>query len=135
MNQLISALGARLASVYGAAAVSFGDADQDVIFPYIVYNIQGSGATEYHSCDRNLGSITSTAIQIIAYSYSSVTTGDMLKTIIADIDGENFVMESDLMLRADKIDEAIFVEPDRDQNGKRVWQGVVIFEFVIAKGA
>ena len=134
MNQLISALGQRLAGIYGESSVYFGDAEQDVTYPYIVYSIQGSGMTEYNACNRNIGAVTSTAVQISTWTKSSVAAGDMLAAIIASIDGTKLSMSTDIMLRADKIEEAVFVEPDREQDGQRVWQGIVIYEFLISKG-
>lgn len=134
MNELISALGSRLASRYGIGSVYFGDVEESAIYPYIFYEIQSAGPTIYNSCNRNEGSIRQIAIAIHVWSQSSVTSGDYIADIIADIDSEKLSMENDKMLKADLIDHGLFVDSQRDQEGHKIWHGVCIFEFHIVKG-
>ena len=135
MKQLISAVGGRLAGLYGSENVYFGDAEESASFPYQVYTVQGGGVTQYATCDRDGSAQNVTSIQISVWSKSSVTATDRIEEIINSFHNTPLSMSTDKFLRADLVDRTVFVDPDRDQDGQRVWQGVCIFEFVWNKGA
>lgn len=135
MQELIAAIGGRLASLYGASDVYFGDAEESATFPYQVYTVQGGGVDQYSTCERNGSAVNVTSVQISVWTKSSVTATSRTDDIVESFVSTNLSLSTGKFLRADKVDQTVFVEPDRDQDGQRVWQGVAIFEFVWSKGA
>ena len=134
MKQLIGAIGSRLASLYGTSKVYFGDAEESAAFPYVVYSVQSGNVTQYSTCDRDAGAVQTTAVQISTWTKSSVTATDRVEEIAKSFHNTALSMSTYKFLRAELIDKTVFVDPDRDQDGQRVWQGVCIFEFVWCKG-
>lgn len=134
MNQVIRAVGNSLAATYGSSSVYFGDAEESAAYPYIVYSVQASGPAEYSTCNRADNAIRLTTIQVSVWSKSSTEAGDMIEAIIVDFENNGLTMSSYNYLNTNAIDWTVFVDPDRDQDGQRVWQGVAILEFVWSKG-
>ena len=135
MQELIAAIGSRLASLYGASNVYFGDAEESASFPYQVYTIQGGGVDQYSTCERNGSAVNNTSVQISVWSKSSVTSTSRIDDIVSSFVNTNLSLSTGKFLRADKVDQTVFVDAERDQDGQRVWHGVAIFEFVWSKGA
>lgn len=135
MKELISAIGARLSSLYGLDNVYFGDAEENATFPYLVYNVQSGSVTQYSTCTRDAGAVQTTAVQISVWTKSSVTATDYVESIAVSFHDTDLSLTTYKFHRADLVDKTVFVEPERDQDGQRVWQGVCIFEFVWNKGA
>jgi len=135
MNQLISAVGSRLASLYGPTNVYFGDAEESATFPYQVYSMTGSFTEGYATCNRDATARTATSIQISVWSKSSTEAGSRIDTLRESLLNTLLTMTSYKLLRTNLVDESVFVDPDREQDGQRVWQGVLILEFVWNKGA
>jgi hypothetical protein len=135
MNELISAIGGRLASLYGAGNVYFGDAEESATFPYQVYTIQGGGVDQYSACSRSASAVNNTSVQISVWSKSSITSSSRIDAIVTSFSDTNLILSTGKFFRADKVDQTVFVDPDRYQDGQRVWHGVAILEFVWSKGA
>ena len=134
MNQLIAALGSSLSALYGSGSVYFGDAEESATYPYIVYSVQNSGPAEYSTCSRGANAVRTTSFQISVWSTSSVTAGNMVEAIIIDLENNGLTMSSNTFYKTDAVDWTVFVDPDREQDGQRVWQGVAIVEFMWSKG-
>ena len=129
MKNLISAIGDSLAGLYGSSAVYFGDAEESSTYPYIVYMVQASGPAEYSTCNRAASAIRTTSVQISVWATSSVTASDMIESIIVEIEERGLTMSAGNYIDSKAIDWTVFVDPDREQSGERVWQGVAIIEF------
>jgi len=129
MKNLIAAIGDSLSTLYGSAAVYFGDAEENAVYPYMVYTIQASGPAEYSTCNRAASAIRTTSVQISVWAESSVTASDMIEAIIVEIEERGLTMSTGNYINSSAIDWAVFVDPDREQQGQRVWQGVTIIEF------
>lgn len=110
--------------------VHWGMAPAGASMPYLVLKAVPSIAPQV-----NTGSdgIEQRAVRFQAYAASMAVAGGIIETIEGELVNAEIVLDSGRVLAAEKSADDLQLDPDRDEDGSEVWQGLLDIEFTVQR--
>jgi len=137
MTSLLKAVYQRLTTSPGVLAlatggVHWGMAPADAAMPYLVLKAAPSIAPQVNTGSDGIEQRT---VRFQAYAVSMAVAGRLIEILEAEfVDNGNLpVLDSGRVMEAEKSADDLQLDPDRDEDGSEVWQGLLDIEFTVQR--
>lgn len=136
MKELGEGIGCGLAGLYGDENVFHGKATDAATIPYQVFTIELAPPPTYSTCTRDVGVQTGFPVRINVFARTYAIAESRVEEIISWFsDKDNTSIGKHKLNRVTIISRATVVDEVREDSAERVWNGEVVFEFLVTKGA
>lgn len=109
-----------------------GRPEQEPAMPYLVLNLATEGMPNYRT-DRSY--VQDIGVEFICYDNSDVVVQNILDVIEDGLtrDTTHLLLPNGESIACNKTGGSLAEDPDRDDDGQTVWQGILVLEFLVRR--